>query len=129
MKILDAHLCDYAFCADNKMSLIGMFRHIDVLRLPAVAPPFYLCVEVETVKGEEPRLSARLRRPNGELLADLGYMTVIDSGKAEVNRGWVDLAVRDLELKAFGEHTVELLVADQVAYTFPVAVNPPSPPG
>jgi hypothetical protein len=56
-KLNFAHICDYAFFGEaGKVNIIGIFKNITVLKLPAVHPQMFIVTNITVDKGS-------IRRP------------------------------------------------------------------
>ena len=133
MQIVLAALADYALIDQaGRLSVVGIFSHIWVRRVPALHPRTHLVVRLIGKRTEigEHKLRIRLLDPaKQEVLGGEGTFNVGEppAGVTDVEAG-VILAY-DLPLPAAGRYSLELLLDGTTATTLPltVAEAPPSP--
>ena len=126
MQVVLAALADYALIDQaGRLSVVGIFSHVWVRRVPAVHPRTHLVVRLVGKRTEigEHQLRIRFLDPRGqETLGGEGTFTVGEppAGVTDVEAG-VILAY-DLPLPVTGRYTMELTLDGNVVTTLPLSV-------
>lgn len=126
MQVVLAALADYALIDQSgRLSVVGIFSHIWVQRVPTVHPRTHLVVRFVGKRTEigEHKLRIRFLDPRGqETLGGEGTFTVGEppAGVTDVEAG-VILAY-DLPLPVAGRYTMELSLDGAVVTTLPLGV-------
>ncbi len=126
MQVVLAALADYALIDQaGRLSVVGIFSHVWVRRVPAVHPRTHLVVRLVGKRTEigEHQLRIRFLDPRGqETLGGEGTFTVGEppAGVTDVEAG-VILAY-DLPLPVAGRYTMELRLDGAVVTTLPLSV-------
>ena len=126
MQVVLAALADYALIDQaGRLSVVGIFSHVWVRRVPAVHPRTHLVVRLVGKRTEigEHQLRIRFLDPRGqETLGGEGTFTVGEppAGVTDVEAG-VILAY-DLPLPVTGRYTMELSLDGAVVTTLPLSV-------
>ena len=127
MQIVLAALADYALIDQSgRLSVVGIFSHIWVRRVPALHPRTHLVVRLIGKRTEigEHKLRIRLLDPaRQEVLGGEGTFTVGEpiAGVTDVEAG-VILAY-DLPLPVTGRYTMELTLDGTLMTTLPLSVT------
>lgn len=54
VKLNFVHVCDYAFFGEaDKVNILGIFKKINVIKLPAIHPQMYIVTNITVDKGKE----------------------------------------------------------------------------
>jgi hypothetical protein len=125
--------CDYAIIDRfSKLSVLGIFSHIWVARLPAVHPRLHLVLHLKGRRTEigEHRVRIRLLDDDGtEIIAGDGTVTFAEppAGVLDISAGCV--LVFDVPFQKAGKCHFEISVDGEVKTEIPitVAVGPSSP--
>ena len=126
MQIVLAALADYALIDQaGRLSVVGIFSHIWVRRVPALHPRTHLVVRLIGKRTEigEHKLRIRLLDPaKQEVLGGEGTFTVGEpvAGVTDVEAG-VILAY-DLPLPVIGRYSVEISLDGAIATVLPLTV-------
>ena len=126
MQVVLAALADYALIDQaGRLSVVGIFSHVWVRRVPAVHPRTHLVVRLVGKRTEigEHQLRIRFLDPRGqETLGGEGTFTVGEppAGVTDVEAG-VILAY-DLPLPVAGRYTMEMSLDGTVVTTLPLSV-------
>ena len=127
MKIDLALLCDYALIDQyGKLSVMGIFEHIWVHRLPVVHPRLHLVMRLKgrrTELGEHPVGIKLLDVDDNEIISGDGTVTFAEppAGVTEVEAGTV--LVFDVPLDHAGDYRFEISVDDEHSATVPLTVG------
>lgn len=123
-----AALCDHALVGqDGKLSMVGIFRNINVSGLPAQHPRMYLVAVLELESGAH-EVVVRLTRPDGgPAMSEAPRLTVHAVAGQDVN---VIVELNNLNFGAYGTHRFDVEVDGTTVGALPVAISqmPASPP-
>ena len=126
MQVVLAALADYALIDQaGRLSVVGIFSHVWVRRVPAVHPRTHLVVRLVGKRTEigEHKLRIRFLDPRGqETLGGEGTFTVGEppAGVTDVEAGVI--LSYDLPLPVAGRYTMELTLDGNVVTTLPLSV-------
>lgn len=118
------HLCDYAFVADDKVSIIGLCDFIGVGGVPATQAQIFLVFSV-TINPADKSVSfgARLSNPSGDrVLAIKEYPAISVHGSGAVTKNIVT-GFYDIPLPELGEYHVEILANGESVHFVPLVVK------
>ncbi len=123
-----AALCDHALVGqDGKLSVLGIFRNINVSQLPAQHPRMYL-VAVLSLEAGAHDVVVRLVRPDGgQGLAQPPRISVHAVPGQDVN---VVVELNNLGFTTYGAHRFDLEVDGTAVGSLPVSISqlPQTPP-
>jgi hypothetical protein len=134
MKIDLAVACDYAVIDRfGKLSVMGIFSHIWVGKLPAVHPRLHLVLHLKGRRTEIGEHAVRIRlldEEEQEVLKGDGTVTFAEppAGVLEIAAGCI--LVFDVPFRRAGKYCFEIAVDDHVETTIPITVaQGPRAPG
>lgn len=123
-----AALCDHALVGqDGKLSMLGIFRNINVSGLPAQHPRMYL-VAVLGLEAGSHEVTVRLVRPDGgAAMSESPRTTVHAVAGQDVN---VIVELNNLNFGVYGTHRFDVDVDGSTVGSLPVVITqmPPTPP-
>src|SRR5688572_17895491 len=71
-------VCDYAFVADGKLSMIGLFEHIFAKQFPTLHPQLFLAINTTINLDDGPiSLSAQVSAPGGNSISRIDKSPVM----------------------------------------------------
>ena len=126
MQVVLAAFADYALIDQaGRLSVVGIFSHVWVRRVPAVHPRTHLVVRLVGKRTEigDHKLRIRFLDPRGqETLGGEGTFTVGEppAGVTDVEAGVV--LAYDLPLPVVGRYTMELTLDGVLVTTLPLGV-------
>lgn len=123
MRILNAYVCDYAFLSNGKMSLISIFEQFNFPKLPNGVPMFYVALQVEAESKESLTIGARITRPNGQTLREVGIKALQAPGGTGAVGIWLQFGFGGIQFTEPGRHAVEIIVGSDVVHSIPLQVN------
>lgn len=126
MRISSVYLCDYAFNANGKQSLIGIFEQFNLPQMPIKVPQFHIVFQMESDIGEEITIGARLADPKGRTLGEAGVEGLkIARGGSDIHKGWFQFGFMNLEFKEPGKHSIEIIAGKNkdVVHSIPLQVS------
>jgi hypothetical protein len=87
LKVIDTHLCDYAFLAEGgKLSMVGIFDHFWSDKFPLVVPPFHIVFVFEGEPESESKSKVSINDPDGKVIFSTeGSIKVGPSRKVNLN--------------------------------------------
>ena len=133
MKIDLALLCDYAIVDRlGKLSVLGIFEHLWIHKVPAVHPRVHLVLRLKGRRTEIGPHPVRIRLMDEEEQQVLGGDGVVDfaeppAGVVEIDAGTV--LVFDVPLSRAGRYRFDIHVDDVLMASVPMTVaQAPAPP-
>jgi len=117
-----AFLCDYAFVANGKGSIIGIFDQIGIKTLPATHAQMFLVIAL-TIKPEDGqiKIGAQVSSPSGNAVAFLEQPPVsVFGGMSNHN---TIFGFYGLSLPEAGQYNVEVFINNQSVHLIPLQVN------
>lgn len=134
MKVNFAHLCDYATISrEGKLSVLGIFDHMQAASVPVVHPQLYLVFEVEISSAEleqDLRLRVELRDADGAIALQV-KATFRVQGQASVGerpRIPQVMPLVGVQLKKFGAHQFSIFLNDDHKADIQFEVRQGTPP-
>ncbi|HET8569652.1 MAG TPA: hypothetical protein VFM93_11795 [Candidatus Limnocylindria bacterium] len=122
-----AVLCDHAIVGqDGKVSVLGVFRNISVMGLPAQHPRMYLVAILGLDTGGH-AVEVRLRGPDGgAAMAEPPRIEVRATAGQDVN---VIVELNSVAFSAYGAHRFDLDVDGRTAVSLPLSISQMPAPG
>ena len=117
-----AFLCDYAYVANGKGSLIGIFDQIGIKTLPAGHPQMFLVVSL-TIKPEDGsvKIGGQISTPSGNAIAFIEQPPVsVYGGMSNHN---AIFAFYGIPLPEAGEYHIEVFINGASVHLVPLQVN------
>jgi hypothetical protein len=115
-------LCDYALTAqDGKISAIGVFSQINVMRLPAAHGRCFIVAILEASPGQHD-LSIQVIGPSGKPSLQQAPRLRIDV-PPNASTANIVADLKGLRLEEIGRHRIEMRAGDQVLGSSPFNVN------
>ncbi|MCD6429409.1 hypothetical protein J7L09_01810 [bacterium] len=107
------HICDYAsICEGGKLSIIGIFKNINVKKLPAIHPQMFIVTNISLRKhGEFEEVIKIVNDQNQEIRSPMRFKLNFPSKikKKEAELG-VIARVENLQFKKEGEYKVQVYI-------------------
>jgi hypothetical protein len=122
LKLHTLLLCDYALTAqDGKISAIGVFSQINVMRMPAAHGRCFIVAILEATPGQH-ELSLQVIGPSGKpSLQQAPRLRIEVPPNATTANIVADL--KGMRLEEIGRHRIELRAGDEVLGSSPFIVN------
>jgi hypothetical protein len=115
-------LCDYALTAqDGKISAIGVFSQINVVRMPATHGRCFIVALLEATPGTHD-LSIQVVAPSGQPTLQQAPRLRIDVPPTATSANIV-ADLKGMRLSEIGRHRIEMRAGDQVLGSSPFTVN------
>lgn len=115
-------LCDYALTSqDGKISAIGVFSQINVVRLPAVHGRCFIVAILEATPGAH-EISINVVAPSGKAALERPPRLRIEV-PATATTANIVADLKGMRLEEIGRHRIELRAADRLLGSTPFAVN------
>ena len=115
-------LCDYALTAqDGKISAIGVFSQINVVRMPATHGRCFIVALLEATPGTHD-LSIQVVAPSGEPTLQQAPRLRIDVPPTATSANIV-ADLKGMRLSEIGRHRIEMRAGEQLLGSSPFTVN------
>ncbi len=115
-------LCDYAITAqDGKISAVGIFSQINVMRLPASHGRCFVVAILEATPGAH-EIGLQVIAPSGKPTLQQAPRLRIEVPPTATSANIV-ADLKGLRLEEIGRHRIELRAGDEVVGTSPFNVN------
>jgi hypothetical protein len=130
MKIIFAHICDYATISrEGKLSVMGIFNYINGKSVPVTHPQSFLAMEIDIEGAARPStilINVRILDPDGEIVVALTASGQVSGGPVPARAG-ADRAVHliplnNVKYEKFGDYKLELSLNDKHQQTLEFAV-------
>jgi hypothetical protein len=103
------HICDYAFQANGKHSMIGVFERINSFNFPAAHPYMAVAIKLRDQAHRKFQVSVMVAKPNGDKIAELqAEIATTDDGSA-----YMDVNLINLQFPEPGRYLVKVLSAGE----------------
>jgi hypothetical protein len=115
-------LCDYALTAqDGKISAIGVFSQINVVRMPATHGRCFIVALLEATPGKHD-LSIQVVAPSGQPTLQQAPRLRIEVPPTATSANIV-ADLKGMRLSEIGRHRIEMRASDQLLGSSPFTVN------
>lgn len=115
-------LCDYALTAqDGKISAIGVFSQINVVRMPATHGRCFIVALLEATPGKHD-LSIQVVAPSGQPTLQQAPRLRIEVPPTATSANIV-ADLKGMRLSEIGRHRIEMRAGEQVLGSSPFTVN------
>jgi len=82
LRVKDLHLCDYAFVANGKLSMVGIFANVSVVSVPTIINPFHVVAVFSSDVESTTELEISILNPDDKVVFSGKGLLKLGAGKS-----------------------------------------------